>query len=121
MSAPARAKLAGCYGVMEGTAPYEDWTACGGLRIYTRKRSARSAGPLCAAAPAVRRTPDRAHEARKPRRLRDPLLALPVAAPVLLPPHARLARGRRGCPAGGLRRRLQRRARRRARDQRAAV
>ncbi len=40
---------------------------------------------------------------------------------VLLPAHAQLARGRRGRPAGGLRRRLQRRARRRARDQRAAV
>ena len=40
---------------------------------------------------------------------------------VLLPPHARLARGRRGRPAGGLRRRLQRGARRRARDQRAPV
>src|SRR5438067_7059213 len=99
----------------------EDWTACGGLRIYTRKRPARPAGPFCSAASAVRRTPDRAHAARQPRRLRDPLLALSLAAAVLLPTHARLARGRRGCPAGGLRRRLQRRARRRARDQRAAV
>src|ERR1019366_6599728 len=45
----------------------------------------------------------------------------PVAPVVLLPPHAQLARGRRGRPAGGLRRGLQRRSRRRARDQRAPM
>ncbi len=82
------------------------------------------AGParaVAAAAPAVRRAPDRAHPPRPARRLRGALLALPVAPAVLLPAHARLARGRRGRPAGGLRRRLQRGPRRRARDQRAPV
>ena len=39
----------------------------------------------------------------------------------VLPPHARLARGRRGRAAGGLRRRVQRDAGRRPADQRAAV
>ena len=49
------------------------------------------------------------------------VLALPVAPAGLLPAHARLARGRRGRPAGGVRGRLQRGPRRRARDQRAPV
>ena len=57
----------------------------------------------------------------QPRCVRGSLRALPVAPARLLPPHARLARGCRGRPAGGLRRRLQRGARRRPPDQRAAV
>ena len=56
----------------------------------------------------TRRAPDRAHPARPPRRLRGARAALPAAAARLLPPHARLAGGRRGRAPGGLRRRLQR-------------
>ena len=74
-----------------------------------------------AAAAAVRRAPGRADATRQPGRLRGARGPLPVAPAGLLPPHARVARGRRGRPAGGLRRRLQRDDRRRARAQRAPV
>ena len=57
----------------------------------------------------------------QPGRLRGARRPLPVAPARVLPAHARLQGGRRGRAAGGLRRRLQRDARRRARDQRAAV
>ena len=49
------------------------------------------------------------------------VVALPVAAARVLPAHARLAGGRGGRPPGGLRGLLQRDARRRPADQRAAV
>ena len=96
-------------------------TVDGGLRTNTTEQHVRPSRAVGAPAPAVRRTPDRADSPRPPRRLRGALLALPVAAALLLPSHARLQGGRRGRAAGGLRRGLQRGARRRTPDQRAAV
>ena len=88
-------------------------------RVWKSPRSStpalRHSRHLAAAAAAVGRTAGRAHPPRQPRRLRGARPALPVAAAGLLPPHARLARGRRGRAAGGLRRRLQRDPGRRAR------
>ena len=81
----------------------------------------RTPGPDAAAAPAGRRAPGRAHAQGQPGGLRGAGRALPGAAARVLPPHAGVARGRRGRPAGGLRRRVQRDARRRPADQRAAV
>ena len=81
-------------------------------------RTARAVAPASAR---QRRAADRADPPRPAGGVRSARRALPVAAARLLPPHARLARGRRGRPPGGLRGRVQRDPRRRARDQRAAV
>ena len=90
------------------------------LRPHPSRRP-RPPWPDAAPAPPVRRAPRRADPTRQPGGLRGARRALPVAPAGLLPPHARLARGRRGRPAGGLRRRLQRDDRRRPADQRAPV
>src|ERR1019366_4333098 len=68
-----------------------------------------------------RRAADRADPPRPAGGVRSAGRALPVAAAGVLPPHAPLARRRRGRPPGGLRGRVQRDPRRLARDQRAAV
>src|SRR3954452_16175392 len=87
----------------------------------TARRRRRSPRSFAAPAPAVRRAADRADQAREPPCLRGAGGPLSVAAAGVLPAHALLARGRGGRAAGGLRRRVQRDAGRRARDQRAAV
>ena len=87
----------------------------------TARRRRRPPRSLAASAPAVGRASRRAHPAREPPRLRGAGGPLPVAPAGVLPPHAVLARGRRGRAAGGLRGRVQRDAGRRARDQRAAL
>ena len=87
----------------------------------TTRRLSRPSRSFAPAQIAVGRASRRARAAREPGRLRGARRALPVAAAGVLPPHAVLEGGRRGRAAGGLRRRVQRDARRRARDQRAAV
>ena len=97
-------------------------TLCrGSFRSTTPRRHRRHARALAAAAPAVRRAPDRARPARQPPRVRGARGALPGAPARLLPAHA-VEQGRRGGrAAGGVRGRVQRDPGRRARDQRAAV
>jgi hypothetical protein len=68
-----------------------------------------------------RRAPRRSHSPWPQRRLRGARPALSAASARLLPAHARLPGGRRGCPAGGLHGVLQRDPRRRPSDKRAAV
>src|SRR5947209_6386835 len=74
-----------------------------------------------AAAPAVRRALGRPHPSGRDAGLRSTGKAIRRAAARLLPPSPRLARGCRGCPAGGLRRRVQCDAGRRPPNQCAAV
>ena len=85
------------------------------------RRLCRPSRSFAAAAPAVGRASRRARPARESPRLRGARGALSVAAAGVLPAHAVLEGGRGGRAAGGVRRRVQRDARRRARDQRAAV
>ena len=77
--------------------------------------------PFAPAPAADRRPADRTHPARSSGRLRGARAALPAPAPCLLPPHARLPRGRRGRPPRGLRRLLQGAPRRRSPRQRASL
>ena len=93
----------------------------GSFRSQTVSRAPRTRGALAAPPAPERRAADRAHPARPPRRLRGARAALPAAAARLLPPHARLAGGRRGRAPGGLHRGVQRDAGRRPADQRAPV
>src|SRR5215217_3146356 len=83
--------------------------------------SSRTPWTLAAAAAAVRRAPDRARPARQPARVRGARRSLPGAAARVLPAHALLQGGCGGRAAGGLRGRVQRDPRRRARDQRTPV
>ena len=105
----AREQLCGCYRFSAS-----DGSFCSpAFRAPSRADRA-----LSSPSPPERREADRPHQARAPRRLRSARSALSAAPARVLPPHARLHRGRRGRAAGGLRRLLQRHLRRRAADQR---
>src|SRR3954451_23101811 len=93
----------------------------GSLCPHPRRRRRPRPWPDAPAAPPVRRATRRADASRQPGGVRGAGRPLPVAAPGVLPPHAVLARGRRGRAAGGLRGGVQRDDRRRAAAQRAAV
>ena len=90
----------------------------GSLRTYTRAEARAFRPALAAAQVPGRRRPRHPDPARPSARLRAARRALPVATAGLLPPDAGLHRGRRGRAPGGLRRRLQRDGRRRARRSR---
>ena len=81
----------------------------------------RTARPYAVPTAPVRRAPRPDDAAREPGRLRGPGRPLPVAAAVVLPPHAGLQGGRRGRAPGGLRRGVQRDDGRRTAAERAAV
>ena len=89
----------------------------GGFSTNPRQSPRTSRPPLASAQTAGRREADRDGAQRQPGRLRDDRRPLPGPPARLLPPDARLDRGRRGRAAGGLRQRLPGDARRRARDQ----
>src|SRR6266480_7338692 len=101
---PSKSQLRRCYGVFKAEA--QSLTTHGGLRPHTFEQRPGPARAVAAAAPAVGRAVGRTHPPRPARGVRDALRPLSVAPAVLLPAHARLARGRRGRPPGGVRRRL---------------
>src|SRR4051812_46726990 len=87
----------------------------------TTRRLRRPSRAFAPAPAAVGRAARRARATREPAGLRGAGRALPGAAAGVLPAHAVLEGGRRGRAAGGVRRRVQRDARRRPADQRASV